>query len=107
MLDFRPIRKEIPDASGVKGTGSTGAVEFGGTATFNSRVKKADAAIQTFKLDQADKNRVLPVDLVQVGVKEVKINGNKVNVVIKTDYSLKPAAKYTGEVIVLVIADVA
>jgi hypothetical protein len=111
MLDFRAVMTQIPDASGVEGTGSKGAVEFPGSkATFDTRVYNAQVAIQTFKLDQVDNEHLKPIDLVQVGARNVKITGAKKNIVeyvIKTDYSLRPAGNYTGEVIVLVIADVA
>jgi hypothetical protein len=109
MLDFRAVETQIPDAPG--GSGSTGAVEFKGKkATFDTRVYKAEVAIQTFKLDQVDNQHLKPIDLVQVGAKNARITGTKKDTVeydIKTDYSLKPAGRYTGSVIVLVIADVA
>jgi hypothetical protein len=111
MLAFKAVGTRIPDASGVAGSGSKGAVEFpGNEAKFDTRVYNAQVAIQTFKLDQVDNEHLKPIDLVQVGAKDVKITGTNKNVVeyvIKTDYSLRPAGNYTGEVIVLVIADVA
>jgi hypothetical protein len=108
-LALKTVRKTIPNTT-------SEVLNIPCEATFPTKVKKdsqgnfiVDVAIKEFKLDQVSAEQ--PVDIVQVGARDVAIktgsNDKTVQFVIRCNYKLKNAAKYTGEVSALVIADVA
>jgi hypothetical protein len=86
-------------------TNETGAHEDTITKTFPKEIKLedgrpvAEVAIQSFKLDLVGNAR--PTDIVQVTA-SADVGGATVSVRVKTNYSGGP---YTGEVSVLIIAD--
>jgi hypothetical protein len=108
-LALTTVRKTIPNTT-------SGVFNIPCEATFATKVNKdsqgkfrVDVAIKEFKLDQVSAEQ--PIDIVQVGARDVGIktgsNDRTVQFVIRCNYQLKNAAKYTGEVTALVIADVA
>jgi hypothetical protein len=108
-LALQTVRKTIPNTS-------SGVLNIPCEATFPTKVNKdaqgnfrVDVAIKEFKLDQVSAEQ--PIDIVQVGARDVGIktgsNDKTVQFVIRCNYQLKNAAKYTGEVSALVIADIA
>jgi hypothetical protein len=108
-LALTTVRKTIPNTT-------SGVLDIPCEATFATKVNKdsqgnfrVDVAIKEFKLDQVSAEQ--PIDIVQVGARGVGIkagsNDRTVQFVIRCNYQLKNAAKYTGEVSALVIADVA
>lgn len=111
VLALKHVRKTIPNTT-------SGVLNIPCEETFPTRVNIVDVAIREFKLDQSvqDDTKVQPVDLVQVGARDVHIEGpgeKTVKFTIRCDYKIKKAApsaatpKYTGEVTALIIADVA
>jgi hypothetical protein len=106
-LALQTVRKTIP-------TTTSGAFDIPCEATFATKVNKdaqgkfrVDVAIKEFKLDQVGDEQ--PIDIVQVGARdvEIKTGSNDKTVKFFIRCNLKNAAKYTGEVSALVIADVA
>jgi hypothetical protein len=78
-----------------------GAYQTNDQVVFDDDVRKADVAIKAFKLDYAE--RPTPAtDVVQVGASLTNIGGETVEFSVKTNFS---GTEYTGEVSVLVIAD--
>jgi hypothetical protein len=68
---------------------------------FGKDVRVADVAIKAFKLDYTERPTP-PSDIVQVGATVTNVEGETVEFRLKTNYS---GTEYTGEVSVLVIAD--
>ena len=92
-LDFRSETTKIPQ--------TTGAFSTNESKPFGKRVRTAEVALKSFKLDYVGGAR--PSDVVQVTVRLQNIGDEDVEYNVTTNYS---GATYTGEVTVLVIADV-
>lgn len=96
--DFRSINLTLP-----RGTGPNLPR---GTVTFNSRVISADTAIKSFFFDFASEDHHINVVEATSGV--VSINGNTVTVGANARYADQNFDDpYTGQVHILVIAQVA
>ena len=89
---FKTVRIAIPQING----------PFNSTedVPFERKVREADVAIKLFKLDYVGGAR--PSDIVQVGVVRQSVRDETVEFTVTANYS---ASTYTGEVHVLVIAD--
>ncbi len=72
--------------------------------TFSGFVQSADAAIKHFKLDAVGSAQ--PSDIAQVGLTSVSFHHSTVEFTVKARYSTGSGGKFTGEVHVLVIAEV-
>ena len=92
-LDFRSETTKIPQ--------TTGAFSTNESKPFGKRVRIADVALKSFKLDAVGGSR--PSDIVQVTVRLQSVGDEDVEYNVTTNYS---GGAYTGEVTVLVIADV-
>lgn len=92
-LAFETVTVPIPNTEGVFQTNQS--------VSFGEDVRAADVAIKAFKLDYAERPTP-PSDTVQVGVSFINKGGETVQFRVKTNYS---GTEYTGEVSVLVIAD--
>lgn len=69
--------------------------------SFKRDVREAEVALKSFKLDYVGGARTS--DIVQVGVSRQNVGEETVEFQVKVNYS---GGKYTGEVSVLIIADV-
>jgi len=92
-LEFRSETTKIPQ--------TTGAYSTNQSKPFGEKVRTAEVALKSFKLDAVGGSR--PSDIVQVTVRLQSIGDEDVEYNITTNYS---GGNYTGEVTVLVIADV-
>jgi hypothetical protein len=92
-LAFKTVTVTIPNTEGVFQTNED--------VGFGKDVRVADVAIKAFKLDYAERPTP-PSDIVQVGASVTNVAGETVEFRVKTNYS---GTEYTGEVSVLVIAD--
>jgi hypothetical protein len=92
-LAFKTVTVNIPNTEGV--------FQSNQDVSFGEDVRIAEVAIKAFKLDYAE--RPTPsTDIVQVGASLTNVGGETVEFRLKTNYS---GTEYTGEVSVLVIAD--
>ena len=80
---------------------TTGPFSANQDVTFEREVEKANAAIKSFKLDFVGGPRT--TDVVQVSVTSVETDHATVEFTVTTNYS---GGEYSGEVVVLVIAEV-
>jgi hypothetical protein len=92
-LEFKTVTVTIPQTTGVFNSNQD--------ASFGARVRKADVALKAFKLDYVGGART--GDIAQASVSLEGIGDEAVEFKVKANYS---AATYTGEISVLVIADV-
>jgi hypothetical protein len=92
-LAFKTVTVNIPNTEGV--------FQSNQDVAFGDDVKSAEVALKAFKLDYAERPTP-PSDIVQVGVSLQNIGGETVEFKVKTNYS---GTEYTGEVSVLVIAE--
>ena len=93
-LAFKTVTVNIPNTEGV--------FQSNQDVSFGRRVRVADVAIKAFKLDYAERPD-RPNDVVQVGASLENIGEETVEFKVKTNYT---GAEYTGEISVLVTADV-
>jgi hypothetical protein len=91
-LDFRSKTTKIPQ--------TTGARSENEGQPFGKRLRTADVALKSFKLDYVGGAR--PSDIAQVTVRLQSIGDEDVQYNVTTNYS---GGTYTGEVTVLIIAD--
>jgi hypothetical protein len=92
-LDFRSEMTMIPQ--------TTGAFSTNESTPFGKKVRIADVALKSFKLDYVGGSR--PSDVVQVTARLQGFGDEDVEYSITTNYT---GGTYTGEVTVLIIADV-
>ena len=92
-LDFRSETTKIPQ--------TTGAFSTNESKPFGKRVRIAEVCLKSFKLDRVGASS--PSDIVQVTVRLQNLGDEEVEYNVTTNYS---GGAYTGEVTVLVIADV-
>ena len=92
-LDFRAETIKIPQ--------TTGAFSTNESKPFGKRVRIAEVCLKSFKLDRVGASS--PSDIVQVTVRLQNLGDEEVEYNVTTNYS---GGAYTGEVTVLVIADV-
>jgi hypothetical protein len=86
----------------VRFSNAEGPFQANDQVVFDDDVRKAEVAIKAFKLDYTE--RPTPAtDIVQVGASLGNIGGETVQFSVKTNFS---GTEYTGEVTVLVIAEV-
>jgi hypothetical protein len=93
-LAFKTVTVNIPNTEGV--------FQSNQDVSFGDDVRVAEVAIKAFKLDYAERPTP-PSDIVQVGASLTNVGGETVEFRVKTNFS---GTEYTGEVSVLVIADV-
>ena len=91
-LAFESARVPIPQSTGVFSTGQN--------RSFPDDVRIAEIAIKSFKLDYVGGAR--PSDVAQVTASIDNIGSDTVDFSVKVNYSGGP---YSGEVVVLIIAD--
>lgn len=91
-LEFKTVTVNIPQ--------TTGAFNQNQDSSFGKKVRKADVALKAYKLDYVGGARTS--DIVQVGVSLESVGDEAVEFKVKANYS---GGTYTGEVSVLVIAD--
>ena len=93
-LEFKTVTVTIPQ--------TTGPLTINQDVSFGRRIKdrNAEVALKAFKLDYVGGARA--GDIVQAGVSLENVGDEAVEFKVKANYS---AATYTGEVSVLVIAD--
>ena len=91
-LDFKTKTSKIPQTTGSR------TVNEG--QPFNAKVRTAQVALQSFKLDYVGGAR--PSDIAQVTVRSRGHGDEDVQYEVTTNYS---GGTYTGEVTVLIIAD--
>ena len=91
-LVFKTVTVTIPQ--------TTGAFNSNQDASFEGRIRTAEVALKAFKLDYVGGART--GDIAQAGVSLDSIGDEAVEFRVKANYS---AATYTGEISVLVIAD--
>jgi hypothetical protein len=72
--------------------------------TFSGFVQAADACIKQFKLDAV--GTAQPSDIVQVGITSVSHDHTTVEFTVKARYTTGSGGKFTGQIDVLVIAEV-
>jgi hypothetical protein len=92
-LEFKTVTVTIPQ--------TTGPFNSNQDASFGRRVRTAEVALKAFKLDYVGGART--GDIAQAGVSLESVGDEAVEFKVKANYS---AATYTGEISVLVIADV-
>jgi hypothetical protein len=92
-LEFKTVTVTIPQ--------TTGAFNTNQDASFGKKVRNAEVALKAFKLDYVGGARTS--DISQASVSLESIGDEAVEFKVKANYS---AATYTGEISVLVIADV-
>jgi hypothetical protein len=92
-LQFKTVTVTIPQTTGVFNANQD--------TSFPGRIKTADVALKAFKLDYVGGAR--ESDISQASVSLESIGDEAVEFKVKANYS---AATYTGEISVLVIADV-
>jgi hypothetical protein len=92
-LKFKSTRVPIPQ--------TTGAFSSNEEVSFGRRVREAEVALKLFKLDFVGGART--TDITQVGVALQNIGDEAVEFSVTANYS---GGTYTGEVHVLVVADV-
>jgi hypothetical protein len=92
-LVFKTVTVTIPQTTGVFNSNED--------ASFGRRVRSAEVALKAFKLDYVGGART--GDISQAGVSLENIGEENVEFKVKANYS---AATYTGEVSILVIAEV-
>lgn len=80
---------------------TTGPVSRNEEVTFEREVHKANAAIKSFKLDYV--GGVRGSDIVEVGITRVEPSHSTVEFTVTVNYS---GGEFTGEVVVLVIAEI-
>jgi hypothetical protein len=97
-LDFRRRTIQIPNG--------TGRRSIDDSVTFSSPVRRADVALNGFKLDFASSDH--HINVVEVDADNVAISGNVVHYRVECQYADKNFDdSYNGNIEVLVIADVA
>jgi hypothetical protein len=94
-LQFRTVPVTIGETSGTFTSNEE--------TTFTDFVQSADAAIKQFKLDAVGGQ---PSDIAQVGVTSVSFHHSTVEFTVRARYTTGSGGKFTGEVHVLVIAEV-
>jgi hypothetical protein len=100
-IDFRQTRVDVPKGRNPNGTQWRA---FKGTVTFDRDVRRAESAIQTFRLDYTDSDH--HINLIQVETDVSALTGNNVDVDIRVFYSDKNYDDpYQGWVDILVIAE--
>lgn len=72
--------------------------------TFSGFVQAADACIKQFKLDAV--GTAQPSDIVQVGITSVSHHHTTVEFTVQARYTTGSGGKFTGQIDVLVIAEV-
>ena len=92
-LAFKTVTVNIPNTEGV--------FQSNQDVSFGKKVRVADVAIKAFKLDYAERPD-RPNDIVQVGASLENIGEETVEFKVKTNYT---GAEYTGEISILVTAD--
>jgi hypothetical protein len=92
-LVFKTVTVNIPQTNGVFNSNED--------ASFGRRVRNADVALKAFKLDYVGGART--GDIAQASVSLENIGEENVEFKVKANYS---AATYTGEISVLVIAEI-
>jgi hypothetical protein len=92
-LDFRTETIKVPQTNGAYSTNQS--------KPFNKKIKNAEVALKSFKLDYVGGYK--PSDIVQVTASLQGTGDEDVEYSVKTNYS---GGTYTGEVTVLIIADV-
>jgi hypothetical protein len=95
-LEFRTVTVPIGETSGTFTSNQD--------TTFSGFVQSADAAIKQFKLDAVGSAQ--PSDIAQVGITSVSFDHTTVEFTVKARYSTGASGKFTGQVDVLVIAEV-
>jgi hypothetical protein len=80
---------------------STGPVSRNEEVTFERKVQKANAAIKSFKLDYVGGTR--ETDIAEVTISDVNPSHSTVEFTVTANYS---GGEFTGEVVVLVIAEI-
>jgi hypothetical protein len=95
-LQFRTIPVPIGETSGTFTSNQD--------TTFSSQVLSADATIKQFKLDAL--GAAQPSDVAQVGITNVSFDHSTVEFTVKARYTTGSGGKFTGQVDVLVIAEV-
>jgi hypothetical protein len=95
-LEFRTVTVPIGETSGTFSSNEE--------ATFSSTVEAADAAIKQFKLDAVTPAK--PSDIAQVGITSVSFHHTTVEFTVTARYTTGTGGKFTGQVDVLVIAEV-
>jgi hypothetical protein len=93
-LAFKTVTVNIPNTEG--------AFQSNQDVAFGDDVRVADVAVKAFKLDYTERPPS-PTDTVQVGASVTNIGGETVEFRVKTNYT---GAEYTGEISILVIAEV-
>jgi hypothetical protein len=96
-LEFRTITVPIGETSGTFSSNEE--------TTFSAPVRSADASIKQFKLDAI--GAAQPSDIAQVGITTVSHDHSTVEFTVKARYTTGSGGKFTGQVDVLVIAEVA
>lgn len=97
-LDFRRRTIQIPNG--------TGRRSIDDSVTFNSRVRRADVALNGFKLDFTNSDH--HINVVEVDTDRVSVSENEVHYRVECNYADKNFDdSYSGNVEVLVIAEVA
>jgi hypothetical protein len=96
-LDFRTQEIAVPSG--------TGRRSINGTATFGSNVRRANVAVNGFKLDYVNSDH--HINIVEIDTDVVNVSANDVEFRVECDYSDKNFDDpYRGSVSILVIADV-
>lgn len=95
-LQFRTIGVPIGETSGTFSSNEE--------TTFSAAVLSADATIKQFKLDALGSAQ--PSDIAQVGITSVSFDHTTVEFTVKARYTTGSGGKFTGQVDVLVIAEV-
>jgi hypothetical protein len=95
-LEFRTIPVPIGETSGTFTSNEE--------TTFSAQVLSADAAIKQFKLDALGSAQ--PSDIAQVGITNVSFDHTTVEFTLKARYTTGSGGRFTGQVDVLVIAEV-
>ena len=96
-LDFRTQEISIPSG--------TGRRSINGTAAFGSNVRRANVAVNGFKLDYVNSDH--HINVVEIDTDVVNITGSVVEFRVECDYADKNFDdSYRGSIAILVIADV-
>ncbi len=102
-IDFRQTRVEIPKG---RSPSATQWRDFDATVTFGAEVRRAESAIQTFRLDYTDSDH--HINLIQVETDVSALSGPNVDVDIRDFYADKNFDDYyKGWVDILAIAETA
>ena len=96
-LEFRTITVQIGETSGTFTSNEETTFSVG-------PIRAADVALKHFKLDALGSAQ--PSDIAQVGITRVSFDHSTVEWTVKARYTTGSGGKFTGEVQVLVIAEV-